>query len=158
MVRPKLVTAAALLFSAPLLSGCGVVSLGGDGGCVDTELEAQSVVVGDKTEPLTLVGTLTADDGQPVEGAELFFFMHLQDEEGEVSATTVGSAVTDAEGVAERPYPGGSQDISAFRSEEAVGYSVEFRQIGLIDDVRYCDARSGMVELDVPCAGFACRF
>lgn len=157
MVRPRRATEAAVLLIALLASGCGLVGQGLGGGCVETKLEARGVVVDDETEPLRLSAVLTAD-GAPVEGAELGFFMHRKGEDGEVRVLSVGSDVTDAEGEAERVYHGGSRDISAARSEKVVGYSVEFRQIDLIDDVRYCDGRSGTAELDAPCAGFACRW
>ncbi|WP_100448563.1 hypothetical protein [Glycomyces xiaoerkulensis] len=148
--------AAALLAALPL-AGCGIAGDGQGSGCVDTELEARDVAVGEETEPFTLTGVLTAG-GEPVEGAELGFFMHREEEDGHVKVTTAGSGVTDAEGRAERSYEGGPRDIGAFSTEEVVGYSVEYRQVDLIDEVRYCDARSGRVELEVPCAGFGCEF
>lgn len=144
------------LLAALLLSGCGLIGLGDGGGCVETALDAQDVAVADEAEPVRLAAVLTAG-GEPVEGADIGFFMHRQGEDGDVRILSVGSGETDAEGAAERVYPGGSRDISAARSEEVVGYTAEFRQINLIDDVRYCSAR-GKAEVDVPCAGFGCRW
>lgn len=141
---------AAVLFAAP---GCG---LGSGSGCSDTVITVEPVATEDMDEALVFTAHLSADD-QPIEGAELEFYVFNTGPDGELQNGTVqGTAVTDADGIAELVIEGGSRSLSAFEDEVVTSYKAKYRSKDLIDGERYCAETSDMASIDVPCAGFGC--
>lgn len=146
---------AGLLLAATLLTGCGIVP--GTSGCEAATVEVTEVSAESGTEPIALTARLTSD-GASVEGAEIAFYL-IRSRDGEDQAPEyAGSGITDAEGLAERRYEGGSQDILAATSETLEAYTAEYTTDGTVDGTRYCGADSDRAAIDVPCAGFGCRW
>lgn len=139
---------AAVLFAAP---GCG-----SGGGCTDTAITVEPVATEDMDEAVVFTARLTAD-GEPLEGAELEFYVFNTGPDGELQNGAVqGTAVTDADGFAELMVEGGSRNLPAFEDEVVTSYKAKYRSKDLIDGERYCQETSDMASIDVPCAGFGC--
>lgn len=153
---PRRVTGAiAVGLLATTLTGCS--ALPGAHDCTPTSIEVADVSTDSETEPLALTARLTAD-GNPVSGAELSYYL-IRSRDGEDQAPELaGSATTDADGNAELRYEGGAVDILAASSEVVEAYTAEYVSKGLIDDTRYCGSTSDSAVIDVPCAGFGCRW
>lgn len=148
--------AAVAVLIAPLLTGCGFLP-GTTNRCDQTSIGVEDVSAETGEEPLALTALLTAD-GQPVAGAEVAFYI-FRSRDGVLQAGTYsGSGTTDADGVAELRFEGGSQDILSASAEKVESYSAEYVAEGEVGGVRYCGSTSDRAVIDVPCAGFGCRW
>lgn len=139
----------------PFVAGAGVVGLGlgvgtgcglepGSGDCRVTELEVEPITVTDPLAPLALTATLTAD-GEPVAGAEVDFSTIVEGApnmpEGETGGGHVGTATTNADGVAEYVREEGIDGLF-LPGESFVGYRADFTPLTPVDDERYCRVRN----------------
>lgn len=147
--------AAGLLLAAPLLTSCGIVP--GTSGCEPASIEVAEAAASTGDEPFALTARLTSG-GEPVAGADLDFYL-VRSRDGEDQAPEYdGTRTTDADGLAERRYEGGSEDILASTTETLESYWVAYDANGDIDGTEYCGTDSEPAAIDVPCVGFGCRW
>lgn len=136
-----------------LIGGTGCSFPSDSDGCVPTEIESVRVTNVDPAERVALTGRLTAE-GEPIEGAEVIFWLFYTDENGEESGRSIGVVETDADGLAELAFAGAG-DLPGFSTDTVVAYQTEYSSI--LTSADHCGSSSEKVALDLPCAGFACH-
>jgi hypothetical protein len=113
------------------VSGCSNII-----GCGDTRFEAQPVVVEDPEGPVTFSARLVDDDGEPISGRTVKFFVMTG--EGESDGVQAGRAETDDDGWARLDLDGIYG--STHTGDTVSRYTVDFWPIGEVDGKTYCRA------------------
>lgn len=122
-------------------------------GCTEPDLAMEPIVVDDPEAPVTLSARLL-DDGEPVSGRKVTFFVQVSGGMSQASGIRAGQAVTDADGWARVSREDGVYGPAL--SEDTVdGYSVKFSPIGGADEegTTYCAANA---EAPVLCSDEQC--
>lgn len=115
------------------VSGCGDVI-----GCTEARIEAEPVSVEDPGQPVTFSARLVDDDGDPIVGRTVKFF--VMTEGGEAQGVEAGRAETGADGWARLDQDGIYGP--SLTGETVPAFKADFRPVGAADDdgETYCRA------------------